>query len=110
MKHDILTQTSGAVSPLPLMKVRSFLKRASAVSLSPFEPLRDAARYLSSSVRKHFPVIHDGRLVGILSRASLSAALRERGEWVPVAEVMTKNPHSIARSRIPARQFFRNIA
>lgn len=73
-----------------MTRVRLFLKRATGISLSPFDPLMDVARFLSLSVRKHFPVIHDGRLVGILSRTSLAVALRERGEWVPVADIMTK--------------------
>lgn len=90
MKQHIPKETEGSNAPSRLTRVRLFLKRANGISLSPFDPLMDAARFLSSSVRKHFPVIHDGRLVGILSRNSLATALRERGEWVPVADIMTK--------------------
>jgi Zn-dependent protease len=57
-------------------------------TLSPHDTLSDATRLLIEGSQQDFPVLDDGRVVGVLSHARLFEALREHGEWTRVAEVM----------------------
>ena len=56
--------------------------------LRPEDTLDVAAERLMAGAQQDFPVVVTGRLVGLLERASLVAALRDRGDTAPVAEVM----------------------
>lgn len=57
-------------------------------TLSPHDTLGDATRLLIKGSQQDFPVLDDGRIVGVLSHARLFEVLRERGEWTPVGEAM----------------------
>ncbi len=59
-------------------------------TLSPYETLGDATRLLIEGSQQDFPVVLDNRLVGVLTHARLFEVLRERGEWTPVADAMTR--------------------
>jgi Zn-dependent protease/predicted transcriptional regulator len=60
-------------------------------SLAPGQNLADAARHLLAGSQQDFPVIEDGRLVGILYRKDLFRALQEQGDSLPVAAIMRRN-------------------
>lgn len=60
-------------------------------SLSPSQPLGDAARLLLAGSQPDFPVIENGEVVGLLAHTRLVAALRERGTATPVGEVMERS-------------------
>jgi Zn-dependent protease len=55
--------------------------------LSGAHPLGDAAHQLLAGSQQDFPVESDSRLIGMLYRARLVAALKELGSAVPVSEV-----------------------
>ena len=58
--------------------------------LSPHDTLGDAARLLIEGSQQDFPVLDDGRVVGVLSHARLFDVLRERGERTPVTDAMAR--------------------
>ncbi len=60
-------------------------------TLSPQQTLGEAARLLLAGSQQDFPVAEDGRLVGLLVQQDLMRALRERGEWASVAQVIRRN-------------------
>jgi len=59
-------------------------------TLAPGQTLGDAARHLLAGSQQDFPVIEDGRLLGILFRKDLFRALQERGDSLPVAMIMRR--------------------
>lgn len=60
-------------------------------TLAPGHTLGDAARHLLAGSQQDFPVVEEGRLAGILLRKDLFQALQERGETLPVSEVMRQD-------------------
>jgi CBS domain-containing protein len=60
-------------------------------SLSPSQPLGDAARLLLAGSQQDFPVIENGEVVGVLAHTSLIEALRERGVDTLVGEIMERS-------------------
>ncbi|MEE8134987.1 MAG: site-2 protease family protein [Gemmatimonadales bacterium] len=56
--------------------------------LSGAHPLRDAAHQLLAGSQQDFPVESDSRLIGMLYRPRLVAALKELGSAVPVSEAV----------------------
>jgi len=63
-------------------------------SLSPSQPLGDAARLLLAGSQQDFPVIENGEVVGVLAHARLIEALHERGMDTLVGEVMERTFHA----------------
>jgi Zn-dependent protease/CBS domain-containing protein len=63
-------------------------------SLSPSQPLRDAARLLLAGSQQDFPVMENGEVVGVLAHTRLIEALRERGMDTLVGEIMERNFHA----------------
>jgi Zn-dependent protease len=60
-------------------------------SLRPEEPISTAARHVLDSFQQDFPVVDEqGRVLGILTRAKLMAALAANNPAAPVAEVMER--------------------
>jgi Zn-dependent protease/CBS domain-containing protein len=57
-------------------------------ALSPQNSLADATSLLLAGSQTDFPVVSDGRVVGILDHATLFRALRERGDLARVGDVM----------------------
>jgi Zn-dependent protease len=57
-------------------------------TLSPRENLGQAVRLLLAGSQQDFPVVDNGRVVGMLSHTSLLKALADQGEGAPVAAVM----------------------
>jgi len=60
-------------------------------ALAPDATLADASRLLLAGSQQDFPVVERGQVVGLLVRADLFQALRERGQHVPVAAVMRRD-------------------
>jgi Zn-dependent protease/CBS domain-containing protein len=60
-------------------------------ALSPHDPLGRAAQLLVAGSQHDFPVIEDGRLVGLLTRERLVEALAQRGDGVAVQEAMDRH-------------------
>lgn len=58
------------------------------VALRPDDTLADAASVLLAGAQQDFPVMTDGRIVGILPRADLVRALAGLGQEAPVSTVM----------------------
>jgi Zn-dependent protease/predicted transcriptional regulator len=63
-------------------------------SLSPSQPLGDAARLLLAGSQQDFPVIQNGEVVGVLAHTGLIEALRERGVDTLVGEIMERSFHA----------------
>jgi Zn-dependent protease/predicted transcriptional regulator len=60
-------------------------------TLSPDDPLERAVRFVLDGFQQDFPVVTDGQVVGVLTRAALLRALAERGPTAPVATAMQKD-------------------
>jgi predicted transcriptional regulator len=58
--------------------------------LNPRDPLGRATQLILEGYQQDFPVVDDGSVVGVLMRADLLAALSQRGQNVPVADVMKR--------------------
>ncbi|GIW80722.1 MAG: protease [Gemmatales bacterium] len=63
-------------------------------TVSPHDSLRDVIELTLTGSQKDFPVVENGKVVGILTQGDLLAALARRGSDVPVAEVMQRDVHS----------------
>ncbi len=59
-------------------------------TLDAADPLRRAADLTLAGSQRDFPVLVNGRMVGVLTRDALVAALAERGPGTPVGDVMTR--------------------
>jgi Zn-dependent protease len=57
-------------------------------ALAPQDSLADATQVLLAGSQTDFPVVREGRVVGILDHAALFQALRERGDRAQVGDVM----------------------
>jgi Zn-dependent protease len=64
--------------------------------LEPEETLDMAAEQLLAGAQQDFPVLASGKFVGVLERATLVEALRERGGAAPVADVMRCDVETVA--------------
>ena len=57
-------------------------------TLSPRDSLQAAVEHVLAGFQQDFPVVQDGRLVGVLTRAALLAALTQKGQGSLVGEAM----------------------
>ena len=72
-------------------------------SLRPDDPLSSAVGYVLAGFQQDFPVVAEGRLVGVLTRNDLAGALGQQGPETPVSEVMqrefvTADPHEMLQT------------
>ena len=89
----------GAAQEAGLVKVKSALNGLPVSrlmitdfrSLSPADQLGQAVDYLLSGWQHDFPVIEEGRVVGLLTRAALVNGLAQGGREKLVSEVMLRN-------------------
>ena len=65
-------------------------------SLPPATPLGEATRRLLAGSQPDFPVVEEGRVLGLLVQGDLLQALRERGEDIAVRDVMRPVPLLLA--------------
>lgn len=64
-------------------------------ALAPDEPLSRAVALLLSGTQQDFPVMNDGRVVGMLGLRDLQLALRQHGDQAPVGEVMQREVKTV---------------
>jgi len=64
-------------------------------TLSPHDDLDRAVQHILGGSQQDFPVLEDNRVVGMLTRGDLMAALSRRGASVRVAEVMRRDFETI---------------
>lgn len=57
---------------------------------TPHDTLYDVARHVLAGFQHDFPVVDQGKVVGIITRSALLTGLAERGRETPVAEVMDR--------------------
>jgi len=89
----------GAGGEARAMAVRSLLERIPVAramltefhTLAPADPLARAAQLVIAGSQQDFPVVAEGRVVGVLERERLFTVLTQSGELTPVADVMTPN-------------------
>ena len=65
-------------------------------TLSPGDPLSRAMEQLLGGAQNDFPVVENGAVVGILTRAALVKSLREHGSQAPVAGAMQPAAPAVA--------------
>jgi Zn-dependent protease/CBS domain-containing protein len=85
-QESSMVQVKSALSGIPV--TRAMLTEFH--TLSPTDPLSRAVELVLSSSQHDFPVAVDGRVVGILTREGLIAALSENKESIFVSYVMEK--------------------
>lgn len=79
-----LTQMKSALAGIPVR--RAMLSEFHTMEAD--EPLSHAVELILSGSQKDFPVLRDGRVVGVLTSEALLAALQTRGPDTPVAEAL----------------------
>jgi CBS domain-containing protein len=81
-----LVQARGALAGIAVgdVMIRDFQ------TLAPEDTLGVAARHVLSSFQQDFPVVHEGRLAGLLTRSDLLGAMVRQGETGQVGQVMQK--------------------
>ncbi len=89
----------GAAQEASMVQMRSALagipvRRAMITefrTLRPDDTLDQAVEHIRSGFRQDFPVVEDGRLVGVLTRSDLTAALGRHGPGARVREIMRRD-------------------
>ncbi|MBI5384046.1 MAG: site-2 protease family protein [Verrucomicrobia bacterium] len=81
-----LVQIRCALAGIPIWRVMMTDFR----TLGPREPLAVAVQHTLAGFQQDFPVVEEGRVVGMLTRNDLFGALKRRGETVPVGDVMRR--------------------
>ena len=82
-----MTQMKAALGGIPLERAMITDFR----TLSPHDSLARAVELLLSGAQQDFPVVEDGAVVGILTRADLLTALARQEQQSPVANVMRRD-------------------
>lgn len=80
----------GIMLPLKGVTVRSAMVSDIDV-LSPNDTVGAVAEHYCRGFQEDFPVVHDHKLVGLITRDTLINALHKKGSSVPVSEVMATN-------------------
>jgi CBS domain-containing protein len=78
-------------------------------TLAPSDTLAVAVDHVLSGFQQDFPVVENGRVVGVLTRASLLMALTRHGATAPVREAMDAS-FSAADPREPVDDAFARLA
>ena len=81
-----LVQMRSALGGIPVMRAMITDFR----TLRPDDPLARAVEYVQAGFQQDFPVVEDGRLVGVLRRNDLTAALGRYGPEARVSDVMQR--------------------
>ena len=96
----------GAAQEASMVQMRSALagipvRRAMITEfqiLRPDDTLDQAVEHIRSGLRQDFPVVEDGRLVGVLTRSDLTAALGRHGPGARVREIMRRDFVTVDRA------------
>jgi Zn-dependent protease/CBS domain-containing protein len=81
-----LVQMRSALEGIPLSRAMITDFR----TLGPHDPLARAVDHVLAGFQQDFPVVEDGRVVGVLTRTDLLTALTRHGQEAPVGEVMQR--------------------
>lgn len=81
---------------LGAVRVRQATSRQMRV-LAPHAPLSEAIDAVLHTFQADFPVVEEGRLVGLLTETDLLAALKEHGADIPVGQVMRTDVPTIGQ-------------
>jgi Zn-dependent protease/CBS domain-containing protein len=76
-------------------------------TLSPTDPLSRAAELIITGSQQDFPVVDNGEVVGILTRAQIIEGLTQLGPDAPVAKVMTRDFITMAPTEMLETAFAR---
>jgi CBS-domain-containing membrane protein len=82
-----MTQMKAALGGIPLERAMITDFR----TLSPTDSLARAVELLLAGAQQDFPVVDDGAVIGILTRADLLTALARQDQHSPVADVMRRD-------------------
>jgi Zn-dependent protease/CBS domain-containing protein len=82
-----MTQMKAALGGIPLERAMITDFR----TLSPDDSLAHAVELLLAGAQQDFPIVENGAVVGILTRADLLTALARQEQQSPVADVMRRN-------------------
>jgi CBS domain-containing protein len=69
-------------------------------TLAPGETLQDALAHVLAGFQHDFPVVENGRVVGVLTRADLMKGLTQAGADTPIATAMTSRFDTVAPSEM----------
>lgn len=69
--------------------------RTNIRALAPNEWLRSAVDHMTATAQQDFPVVDNGRVVGLLTRESLIAGFQNLGAYTPVNAVMRRDISSV---------------
>jgi Zn-dependent protease len=81
-----MVQMKSALGGIPIAKAMITDFR----TLSPHDSLARAVEHILAGFQQDFPVVEEGRAVGVLTRADLLTALAQRGQETLVGEVMQR--------------------
>jgi Zn-dependent protease/predicted transcriptional regulator len=81
-----MVQMKSALGGIPIRQVMI----TDYQTVSPQDPLSRAVEHIMAGFQQDFPVVADGQVVGILTRANLMTALAKQGLGAPVSEVMQR--------------------
>jgi CBS domain-containing protein len=76
-------------------------------SLTSRESLSRAVELILAGSQQDFPVVEDGRVVGVLTRGDLLIALAQRGQEIPVTDVMRRDFQAVDSSEMLETAFAR---
>ena len=87
-----MAQVKSALEGIPV----SQLTVTEFSEISPSDPLQRAVEVMLHGTQQDFPVVENGRLVGILTRRDLLSGLSQKGPDSPVSEVMREDYPTIS--------------
>lgn len=98
-----MVRIKGALDGVPVNRVMITDYRA----LAPTDTLGHAADLTLAGTQKHFPVVEDGRVIGVLTQDDLIKALDDGGRELPVAQVMRRDFQTAGLSEMIEPVFLR---
>lgn len=98
-----VVQTKSALAGIPITRAMI----TDFHSLGSHEPLARAIQYTLAGTQQDFPVVDEGRVVGVLTRKDLLAALTSRGEASPVGQAMQTDFETVDASEMFETAFAR---
>jgi Zn-dependent protease/predicted transcriptional regulator len=100
-EESSMVQMRSAMDGIPVTRVMITDFR----TLRPDDPLAKAIEFVKAGIQQDFPVVEDGRLVGVLTRNDLLTGLGRRGAEARVGDVMQRDfiavdPHDTLRTAL----------
>ncbi len=86
-----MAQMKSAFAGVPVSRVTV----TEITAIAPSDPLERAVELVMHGTQQDFPVVEDGRLVGLLTNKELLRGLSQFGPDAPVSEVMVRDFHAV---------------